>query len=534
MKRLLIYTLATLSLLAVSCNKEDKQRMEELQRSLDQIEGQLDDIKLPAAVSPGADFDAEYAISFDKAKYVVDAGGSVTVKYSLSVASDMVEVAVQGDWDAAVNPTSPTGGEIVLTASDPASPTEIVVGAMTPDGKMTYTTIPVMVRDPYTDATRTYANLLGYYSIKPQWVNLENFQKLADAGLKAITVETEDYNYKAQIELAQQVGLKVLPIVGWLAGNYERYGEDYKEIDEMIGYLKQQPNLLAYHMCDEPSTRDIPSLLMRKTKIESLDPDHPVYINLNPDGSVHALGTEEYRDYIEAYARDCKCKLLSFDMYPILAEGEVMQGWHKCLRAVADMGQKYGVPFWAFAASCWIDREGGIIVRGRPSVENLRLQTYTDLAYGAQVVQFFTIQQYSGTSFAPFMSDGTWTEAYDFLKEACLQVQKRGFVFDGGKVNKITFTGSSAIWGEFLSAEDLPDAIGALDTDKPALVTFVENRGNQYIAIVNQSYTEKLNVTVAFDELAYTIERDGSFIEHLPGEETIKVDEGDLMVIKVK
>lgn len=534
MKKILIYTLAALSLLAVSCNKEDKQRLEELQHSLDQIEGQLDGISLAEAVEPVDVTPTEYAISFDKSKYVVDAGGSVTVKYSLSKASSMVEVSIHGDWDAVVNTNGSTEGEIVLTAPDPASPIDIVVGAITDRGELTFTQIPVMVRDPYTDATRTSANLLGYYSIKPQWVTLENFQKLADAGLKSVTVETDDYNYRTQIELAQQVGLKVLPIIGWLAGNYERYGEDYKEIEEVIGYLKQQPGLLAYHIYDEPSTREIPSLLLRKTKIESLDPDHPVYINLNPDGSSYALGTENYRDYIEAYARDCKCQLISFDMYPILEEGEVMQSWHKCLRAVADMGRKYNVPIWTFAASCWIDSEGGIIVRGRPSVENLRLQVYTDLAYGAQVVQFFTIMQYSGTSFAPFMYDGTWSEAYDILKETCLQVQKRGFVFDGCKVNKITFTGASAIWGEFLCEADLPDAIGALDTDKQALVTFLENRGNQYIAIVNQSYTEKLTATVDFNELAYTIERDGSFTEHLPGEETIKVDEGDLLVIKVK
>ncbi len=528
-----IFILALVVVLLFSCNKEDRQRLEELQLSLEQIEGRVDEIVVPDAVEPWEEDLTEYSFSFDKEKYGVDAGGSVAVGYRLPESST-VSVNVKDGWNATVNATSATEGTIVVSVPDPASPSQVTVTATTEGGKSTAATLPVMVRDPYSDATRPFANLMGYYSLKPQWATLENFQKLADAGLKMVTVECEDPDYVQQISYAHQVGMKSVCIIGWAGGRYAQDPQGYKGLDNIVNELKVMPGVYAYHICDEPSTKDIPRLKMIKEKVESLDPDHQVYINLNPDGSENALGTTSYREYIEAYARDCEVDFISFDMYPILPGGQVMPGWHKCLRAVYDVTRKYGIPFWAFAASCWINNEGGIIVRGKPSVENLRLQTYTDLAYGAQVVQYFTIQQYGGTTLAPIMHDGTWTEAYDYLKETGLQVQRRGYVFDGCKVDLVRFSETPATWGENLSDADMPEEIGSMTTSGTAMVSFVENRGNRYIVAVNQSYTDKITAKVTFNDMVYTIERDGSFVEHGRGTEEFTIDEGDLMVIKVK
>lgn len=532
MKKTLTIALAIAAILTSSCNKEEKLKVEQLQQELSDLQ-QKDAPAVPDTGSPSTPEESAYVFSFDRAGYGIDAGGSVTVAYTLPEASS-VEVSVKGDWSATVNASSATEGTIVITAPDPASPCQVTAIATTEGGRSTAVNLPVMVRDPYSDATRPSAKLMGYYSLKPQWATLENFQKLADAGLKMVTVECGDYDYLQQIDLANRVGMKSVCIIGWLGYNYSVDPENYKELDEMVNRLKVLPGVYGYHICDEPSIVDIPRLKMIKEHIEALDPDHLVYINLNPDGSEHALGTTSYREYIECYARDCQVPFISFDMYPILSGGRVMQGWHMCLRAVYDATHKYGIPFWAFAASCWIDNEGGIIVRGKPSVENLRLQTYTDLAYGAEVVQYFTIQQYGGTTLAPIQLDGTWTEAYDYLKETALQVQKRGFVFDGCSANRVRFSDNTAIWGDTLSQADLPDNISSLATSGDALVSFLENRGNEYIAIVNQSYTEKITAQVGFADMAFTIERDGSFTEHNAGSESFTIDEGDLMVIKVK
>ena len=529
MRRVLLYVLLAVLVIPVACNEEQKLELEQLQASLEELQN-ADGSAVPQAVVPALS-DGPFAIVFDQQRYGVDAGSSVTVGYTLSEAC-AVTVSTREGWTATVNATGATTGTITLTAPDPAAPATFTVTATAENGKIAAAIIPLIVRDPYTDATRTQANLLGYYSLKPQHASEANFQKLADAGLNMVTVECEDYDFKDQVARAWKVGMKSLAIIGFAGDRWAGDPDNYKYLDELVGYLKEQPGTLAYHVFDEPSTDRIPRLKRIREKIESLDPEHPVYINLNPDGSSASLGTTTYRDYIEAFARDCGVKFLSFDMYPILTDGTYMQGWHMCLRAVSDMARKYGIPFWAFAASCHIDNEGGTIVRGRPSVENLRLQAYTDMVYGAQVVQFFTIQQYGGTTFAPIMLDGTWTEAYDYLKTACHQIQKRGYVFNGCSVEDIRFTDSPAIWGDALSQANLPQQIESIAASGTALVSFIENRGNRYIAMVNQSYTQKISVEVTFNDMVYTIEPDGSFTEHRPGSEEFVIDEGDLMVIK--
>ena len=87
---------------------------------------------------------------------------------------------------------------------------------------------------------------------------------------------------------------------------------------------------------------------------------------------------------------------------------------------------------------------------------------------------------------------------------------------------------------EHLSDADLPESIASIATSGTAMVSFIENRGNRYIALVNQSYTQAITVQVTFNAPAYTIERDGSFVEHGRGTDDFTVDPGDLMVIKVK
>jgi len=524
-----------LFLCLVSCNKEDQLRLEQLQNELSDLE-QTPAASVPGSVDPQTEEPVPFCISFDKEKYGVDAGGSVTVEYTLPSAGTVTASAAEG-WTVTVD-SQEASGVITVTAPDPASPVDIVLTANDADGNTFATVLPLMVRDPYTDATRTYVNAMGYYGFKPHVATLENFQKLADAGLKMITVETDAGDYLQQMDLANQVGMKCIPVVWGYAERYARYLDSYTGLDDIINELKDHPATYAYHIYDEPSTSMIPSLKLQKDKIESLDPKHPVYINLCPDGSSGSLGVDYYWDYIETYIRDCGLKFVSYDLYPCRPDGAtdypdgVVQYFYMCLEAVSSLTRQYGIPFWAFAASCWIDRE--LNLYAKPSVENLRFQVYTDLAYGAQVIEYFTIMQYGGTDFAPMMIDGTWSEAYDILKAFNLEMQNRGFVFDGCKVDKVRHTNLLPSWGKALSSADLPLAIESIVTSQDATVSFFSNRGNEYVSVGNKSMKEKMNMTAVFNEMVYTIDHNGVFAEHQPGEASFTLDEGDMLVIKVK
>ena len=533
-----VYVLFLMLIVAVACDEADKARVEELQQELEDLQQQ----RLPGV--PGSEVvipeDDSFFFTFDKEGYGVDAGGSVVISYLLQEdATIEIKSKDSEGWAYNVNPKDASSGQIVITAPDPASPAGFTVTATAADGHAASAKLPVMVRDQYSDATRTTFRTMGYRGFKNHMATLENFQKLADAGINIVTVETDEGPFMHQLDLAQQVGMKCVPVVWPYAEAYERDPENYKGLDDMINELKDHPATFAYHIYDEPSTALIPSLKFRKERIESLDPDHPVYINLNPEGSQAGLGTKTYYEYVEAYIRDCGVKFLSYDMYPCRPDDDpdypdgIVSYWWRSNEIVASLTKQYGIPWWGFAASCWIDKE--LHLFAKPTVENLRLQVYSNLTYGAQVIQYFVILQYGGTDFAPIMVDGTWNEeAYGILKDFNTELHRRGWVFDGCTMEKVRHTNTAPAWTTRFANSDLPQEVASLSTDQEALVGFIENLGNKYITVVNKSLREKMTLEAVFNDMVYTIARDGRFSEQFAGPATFTIDEGDMLVIKYK
>lgn len=150
---------------------------------------------LPEVAQPE---DSEFVITFDKAGYGVDAASSVSIAYSLPEAAT-VEVMAMDGWNATVNATGAEEGVIIVTAPYPASPTDIVATATATDGRKTAVTLPIVVRDPYTDATRTSVAAMGYYCFNTPLATDEHFRKMAECGMDMLTIESSD-NWLEQLD----------------------------------------------------------------------------------------------------------------------------------------------------------------------------------------------------------------------------------------------------------------------------------------------------------------------------------------------
>ncbi len=112
-------------------------------------------------------------------------------------------------------------------------------------------------------------------------------------------------------------------------------------------------------------------------------------------------------------------------------------------------------------------------------------------------------------------------------------MHNREFVFAQSEVHQVRHIGPDYyLHGTCLTKGDLPDAIGDIAASGSAVVSFVGNSGNEYIAICNKSWQEKLHVDLTFNREVYTIDRDGIFTEQQPGTSTFIIDEGDMLVVK--
>ena len=393
-----IYILIAIAVLAASCNKEDKLKVEQLQQELEQLQKEnLPGVPASSVVEVPAD--QQFFFSFDKAKYGVDSGSTVSIPYTLQEAATVTVSAKEG-WSAVVKASGPTEGTIEVTAPDPASPVELVATAATESGLQAAVILPLLVRDPFTDATRTTVGALAYYCLYSELATDYHFQKLAECGMNMITIEEVD-NWETQLTLAHKYGIKGVLFVNGSAGEYYNTHGTSTRLAQTIAKAKTYPALAGYQIFDEPSTDNIGQIRYEKEAIEALDPNpnHPVYVNLHPSSaSKGSLGVEDYFEYVETFVTECNLKLITFDQYPVF-QGYIDPSWPRSLVAVRESALRHNIPFWAFTCCC---REWN---REDPTLETMRLQCNTNLAYGAQVNQFFVYRSTSGTDYAPLQ---TW------------------------------------------------------------------------------------------------------------------------------
>lgn len=538
MKRIYILITFAVLIMAVSCNKEDKLKVEQLQQELEALQkGDLPGV--PASSAEDVPADQQFFFTFDKAKYGVDAGSTVSIPYTLQEAAT-VTVSTKDGWSVVVKASGPAEGTIEVTAPDPASPVELVATAVTEGGLQAAVTLPLLVRDPYTDATRKNVGALAYYCLNSGLATDYHFQKLAECGMNMITIEEVD-NWETQLTLAHKYGIKGVLFVNGSAGDY--YRGNPARLEQTIAKAKTYPALAGYQIFDEPSTDNIGQIRYEKDAIEALDPnpEHPVYVNLHPSSaSKYSLGVEDYFEYVETFVTECNLKLITFDQYPVF-QGYIDPSWPRSLAAVHESALRHDIPFWAFACSCreW-DRED-------PTLETLRLQCNTNLAYGAQVNQFFVYRSTSGTDLAPLQTwewnpDGKtknynvvkYTAAYDACKAYCTEMHNRGYVFAGSDVKAVRKFQVMDAWNESLSIKDLPPQINSLFTSRESVVSFVENNGNEYMVVVNCLWDWTQEIAIDLSDVVYLIDHDGNFTELQPGISRFSLEGGDMLVFKYR
>lgn len=133
------------------------------------------------------------------------------------------------------------------------------------------------------------------------------------------------------------------------------------------------------HLYDEPRATKFAQLATAVTAANAAYPDSLAYINHFPNG------VEEFHDgaaYRQA-AEEIDTPVLSFDRYPILADGEDL-GYFENLAQVRDAALTHDRLPWVFIQSV------GYAGHAVPTEDDLRWQISISLAYGYKGVQYFT------------------------------------------------------------------------------------------------------------------------------------------------
>ena len=346
-----------------------------------------------------------------------------------------------------------------------------------------------------TCAAYTYSNptgdefpILAWYSILPDGEQThERYQELADAGFN---ITFPHFGTFAQVRRAltamEGTGVRLLATCS----------EIQTDSKNTLSYLRLHPLVCGYFIGDEPSVPAMTDYGQACANIRQYDPIKLVYGNLYPNYvKISDVGAESYRDYVQKYIEIVNTGLLSFDNYPITAKGttvSIRSGFYENLKIVREEAERVGWPFWAFALAT---AHGSYPV---PTLAHLRLQIYSDLAFGAQGIQYFTYWTPLGTQWdfhnAPIDENGQRTNVYYLIQQVNGVVQNLSWVFLGAKVKNVGFTADVPTGCD--TYRTFPEEIRRMRCDQGVLVSELENGDRRYLMLVNHSVTSPKTVTV--------------------------------------
>ena len=364
--------------------------------------------------------------------------------------------------------------------------------------------------------------ILAWYSIPAEELTLERFQEMKDAGINITFSHFGHFEDAAKaLDLAQEVGVKVM-----FACN-----ELWTDTENTVRQVKDHPALYGYFLRDEPANKDFPVLAEWAARIKEVDPDHMIYLNLFPNYAPDEVLGSTYPEHVHKFIEEVKLPMVSFDFYPVTEDG-IRERWWENLEVIAGESAAAGLPFWAFALST--SHKPYPI----PTMASLRLQFYTDLAYGAQGLQYFTYWNPQPGTWdfhdAPIDLEGKRTAVYDLIKVMNAELQTRADVFMGAKVLQVRHTGETVPPG-VTPLTELPAPLTALDTHgKGAVVSVLENGGYRYIMLVNRSLDEAFDYDIAFSGKVAVIGRDGKAKKCAGKAMTLRLEEGDCAIFRVK
>ncbi len=525
----------------------------------------------------------EYEVTFNAAPVSAYDGETVESTYTLSGAPAGTKVRAIGNsgWTAVIVSETENGGTVRITAPAGAVDTDIILTASDNEGRAYLAGLhctasgkkPVdPTEDPDPEDPDNPDNpdnpedpdvpdvpdvpeaqkfeIFAYSSIPTPYATHENFVKMAEAGF---TISQSNFSKDAYegatvlenvikaLDAAQGTGVKLcIPLTEWFDPALKAVIKPEKTVEEVVGAIKDHPALWGYLIGDEPGADELDTYGSYIEAYQKLDPDHPWYTCFLPVSTFTNTSTHaEYVDAVTDHFLKHPTQFLAFDMYPVRTGNTVASWWYECLENYCEYTQQKNIPLAGMACSVEFDGQAF------PSVEALRLQNYTNLAYGCQALMYFTymVPYYKTDGWvdgsAPMKLDGTHSEVYDMVKQVNAELNNQAFVFLGSKVQWVRNARTVPSHTTKLSSSNYYDLnIDYLSFSTHTVVSLLENGQDRYLVMVNQNLSKNDVVEIEFGKglNAQIVEKDGSFV---PARDVITEDDayllapGDALILKL-
>ena len=324
-------------------------------------------------------------------------------------------------------------------------------------------------------------------------------------------------------EIADKYGVKIIG----------QCPEQYEEPAKATRTLKETKGFMGYLLQDEPSVPEFHQLQRSIQRINSLDSHHLFYVNLLPyyrqDWFVSAAKVDTYKEYLKA-ASTTSCQQISFDFYPVTTEG-IRPTWYHNLEMIRQHSLQTNKPFWGFALSV------PHVVYPQPTLASLRLQVYSNLAYGAQAIQYFTYWTPTPTKEydyhdAPISLNGKKTKTYFLVQQMNRELKEVAMLFYGARVLSVHHLGTIPEGTTRLNQTPVNLRSLKVVGRQGAIVSQIEKNDRRYLVIVNKSHEQSLTVRIQTrNRIPRHVTKQ---LKEKAMKENYKVSAGDILLFKLK
>lgn len=297
----------------------------------------------------------------------------------------------------------------------------------------------------------------------------------------------------------------------------------YSDYWKLISAIKNHPALYGYYLRDEPMQSDIDVLSRVHNNIRAADQSHICYLNLLPN---YGLSTS-YEQYLRL-ASEMSLSVISFDHYPITTSG-IRTTWYENLELIRQESKRTNTPFWAFVLST------PHYHYPQPTLASLRLQIYSNLAYGARAIQYFTYwtpEPYDRYDFhdGPIDNAGNRTRNYDLVRNMNLELRKILPLFDKAKISSVYHIGDIPYGTKRIKRTPANirkiKIAGALG----AIVSTMNTIDYTYMVLVNKDLNNTLRVDMSFRKGVVEITKD---LTERDVKDVYYVSPGDLLIFRL-
>ena len=366
--------------------------------------------------------------------------------------------------------------------------------------------------------------IIAYGGVSPKYATAERFLELRNAGFDVCITNFGDLptsKFIKVLDIAKQCDVKLFALSTELWENPQ----------STIALIKKHPALYGYYVYDEPAPNQIKQMTDRFLQMMAADSTKAFYLNLIPYYDEATLRMSGIKDY-EAYVKQCVkigVPQICFDYYPITESG-IRSKWYHNLELIRKESLLNHRPFWAFALSTpHADYP-------MPTLAMLRLQMYTNLAYGATALLYFTYgtpQRTKDFVFhdGPISVDGHRTPTYETVRQMNNELRPLLPLFEKAQVTSVRHLGKNTPEGATRMTKT-PSHVSRLVVygSQGVLVSQMKTEKGEYMVVVNKDYRKSIRIRIKADASVVEIDKR---LQSKPLQEEYRLPGGDILLFRL-